>query len=440
MIELETRLRALADTEVRPPAPPGALREIVRGRRRRRRGMVATAATAVALLLIGTVWTRVVDDESSQQVTAGPKSGATSTSIDPSARFLGGLTGVHVGVSPRVDLLDGQTVDVRVDGLDHVPGAHTVMCAGDVTEETAMTSCDLTSGPDGSGGLAQLTASEQAVRVQRVIHITRGSPDPNQVRTYDCAVEPAGCVLAVGPLTIPVRAALVAVTFQDVPLATPTASISPSTGLRDGQEAIFTAEGLRPDTTYAVTQCQAQGERGCDVLDFGSATTDPAGRVTIPVSVWASIYRYNGRVDCTAEPCAVTLTMEGLAVVSTPVAFAEGVVAPVPSLRIEPTGPYRDGQHVTVRGSGFRPGHSLLGEIGQCPADKDTATEERCGYDLWTSVADVVPDADGRFTTTVRLVEQLAFTGTCRGEPGCVLGWVIPHGTTLAKVRLTFSA
>ncbi len=243
-------------------------------------------------------------------------------------------------------------------------------------------------------------------------------------------------MLAVGPLALPARAVLVPVTFQDGPVAHPSASLSPATGLGAGQEATFVAEGLQPNASYLVTQCRLQGTGGCDVLAEGSVTADGEGRVSAPVKVWASIYRYDGRVDCTTEPCAVALTTAGgEVVVRTTLGFASDVVAPIPSLQVDPAGPYVDGHQVTVRGSGFRPGHDVAGEIGQCPADKDTATQERCSYDL----AAAIVDASGRFTTTIRLNESLIFTGSCRGAPGCVLGWVIPQGTTLAKVPLTFA-
>ena len=102
---------------------------------------------------------------------------------------------------------------------------------------------------------------------------------------------------------------------------------------------------------------------------------------------------------------------------------------------IDPAGPYTDKQEVTVTGTGFRPGMEVGGEIGQCPSDKDTSLEERCSY--WDIGSHVVDDR-GTFTMVVRLQESLLFTGSCKEGAGCHLGWVIPHGPTVAKVPLTF--
>ncbi len=119
-----------------------------------------------------------------------------------------------------------------------------------------------------------------------------------------------------------------------------------------------------------------------------------------------------------------------------PYRFADGVAAPEPELILEPAGPYSDGQEITVRGHGFRPGLDLTGQLGQCPADKDTAVEDRCSRG---ELAPAVVAEDGTFSTTFRLSQSLMFTGSCVTGPGCHLGWVIPHGTTLAKVPLTFT-
>jgi len=445
--DLETRLRSLDAIEARPTPTAGTLREQAAGRRRRRRrrqGLVVLAVTMV-LLIAGTLAGLALSDDQSQQLTVGPSGDSTSVTTaaqSSSNRTLGGVAGVGVAVSPSHDLLDGQLVEVHISGLERLPAASVVMCAGDLTDATAASSCDFEAVANpATGESVQVVATAQMqVSVARTLRIARGSTETASTVSYDCATEPAGCVLAVGPLALPARAVLVPLTFQDVPVAQPAVSLIPATGLRAGQQATLIVKGLRPLATYKVTQCRLEGEGGCDVLSEGSVTADGEGRVSSTVAAWASIYRYDGRVDCTAEPCAVTLTTAGgEAVVGTPLQFAPDVVAPVPSLTIDPTGPYRRDQLVTVRGSGFRPGHDMVGEIGQCPADKDTATEERCTYDLYTSVGSVVVDANGRFTTTVRLTETLVFTGSCRGAPGCVLGWVIPHGTTLAKVPLTFA-
>ena len=215
MSDLDTRLRNLKQPTVDGPSA-SVLRERAAARRRRRRrlqaGAVVTTAVCVGVILS---WRDEPDD-----LVTGP--GPTTAEPSPAQRTLGGVDGVTVTVEPRTGLRDGELVHVRIDGLSALPGASVVQCAGDVTDDTALESCDLgvveaTDGPPGVGFEAM---AEQTVAVARTIHIIRGSPDPNVPRAYDCATEPAGCVLAVGPLTLPARAVLVDLDFVDGPVPT----------------------------------------------------------------------------------------------------------------------------------------------------------------------------------------------------------------------------
>ena len=94
------------------------------------------------------------------------------------------------------------------------------------------------------------------------------------------------------------------------------------------------------------------------------------------------------------------------------------------TLTLEPPGPYVDRQEVTVHGRDFPPGIDLTDNIGQCPADKDTAVEERCGYGFPPG-APIIVDEDGEFTITVPVFESLdssfpqAGIGTLRTLAGC---------------------
>ena len=119
------------------------------------------------------------------------------------------------------------------------------------------------------------------------------------------------------------------------------------------------------------------------------------------------------------------------AVVAVEVDFAGGTVAPTPRIELDPPGPYVDGQEITVWGTGFPPGRDVSGEIAQCPAGLDTRFEERCTYDL----DPVVVGDDGTFTTSRSVSAALLFTGSC-ADTGCVIGWVIPKGATVAPVPI----
>lgn len=226
---------------------------------------------------------------------------------------------------------------------------------------------------------------------------------------------------------------LVPLSYREGPLPEPTASLSQDQDLSDGQTIGLVGRALTPNRTYDLRLCQASPGDTCDDLGpWQTATADEDGMLRADIQVHAAIYGWQGRVDCTLQACAVVISDPSTRRAEAVIEFAAGVEAPVPRLELDPAGPYVDRQEVTLRGSGFRPGHNLDGQIGQCAAHLDTAKEERCGY---TSLP-VVAQADGTFTTPITVFESLALTGSCVGEPGCVIAWIIPHGPIGASAPL----
>jgi hypothetical protein len=262
-----------------------------------------------------------------------------------------------------------------------------------------------------------LATGNDRVSVPRFIDITRGAADPNVAERYDCATEPAACVLAVGPISLPARGVAVPLQFVDEQVAVPSIAVTPSTGLTNGQTITVTGDGLPPNAIVGLSLCReaTYDDEGvaapvCDEYGYPSARTDGTGRVSYELRAWATLYSWTGPTDCTVERCIVVYRDgSGEVAASARLEFAAGS-ADRPQLSITPAGPYAD-QH------------------------KDTAMEERCGRSDISS--NIVAD-DGTFTMQFRLVENLLFTGSCKDGPGCHLGWVILHGPTLAKVPLTF--
>jgi hypothetical protein len=437
MTPLETRLRSLRQLRL-PPAPvlaPVELRR--RSAARGRRRLFTAAAVAVPFLAVALA-VFVAAEEPGDRVVDEPSSTTRAWDVG-SNRSLGDIDGVRVDVSPRTGLRDGDLVEVRVEGLERIVGAQILMCAGDVDEADPAASCTTGAvGEPGSESIGPVVATaEQTVSVPRFIRISRGTGDPNTRPPYDCATEPAGCVLAVGPYQLPARAVLVPLTFVDEPVPEPGASITPSDGLAERQTVTLTAEGLRPNGAFFSRQCQAAPSNRCDEHRWPTVRADESGSLTAEVTVLTAIYDQRGRIDCVTSPCAVVLgTDEVDRAAEVPFRFAAGVTASVPELRLDPPGPYVDGQTVTVEGTGFPPSFDVVGNLGQCPADKDTAVEERCAYPLTTPV---IVEADGTFTMPVQLSASLASTGTCVTGPGCVLAWVLNHGPIAASVPLDFS-
>jgi hypothetical protein len=435
MTDIETRLRGLAAPSLSEQPTPASIRARAKRRTaRRRKGLAIVLIVAMGGAVLGIAQL----GDGPEHLTAGP--GTTTppplTEPGPEQGTIGEVAGVTVSVTPHGDLVDGELVEITVEGLENLPGAVVTMCAGDVTGATAIGYCDLAAVQDpNSVEPGQVVAQpEQTVSVARTLNIGRGSPDPNVPVPYDCATEPAGCVLAVGVAALPVRAVVVPLEFSDVPITGATVSVEPATQLRASQPITVTATGLRPNAIHEVQVCSAPTAAAlCDGYQFASVTTDGQGRLSTELVVWPVLYTFRGQVDCTTESCAVSVRDRGT-VAQTEIRFIEGLVPPTPMLRIEPAGPYRDGQEVTIVGSGFPPGIDLSGDIGQCPADKDTAVEERCGYDL----RPVATDRAGSFTTTRTLYTTSPFGVDWATDPGSVLGWVLNHGPTVAVVELDF--
>lgn len=452
MTDLDTRLRALGEGAPSGP-PPRALRKMASGRRRRRRALAGAAMAALAALGAGAAVV-AIDDDPPPEVRTGPGPSTSTTEAPsptteapgstteasppggvPGTRTLGDVDGVTVTVTPRTGLRDGDLVEVRVDGLERLPDAKIALCRGDVTADTAAsTACDL----DAVQRDGAPQAPAEVVGTVAVPRTIRAAGDPNQPEPYDCATEPPGCVLAVAPYEVPVRAVLVPISFADIPLPTPTMAVTPSKGLADGEEVTVSAEGLRPNTGFPVRLCSTGEEERCDELEqWPRATTDGRGSLRTTVTVRAALYWFGGQIDCTAEPCSVAVYDDGgLRLAAVPLTLGDEVVAPVPELSIDLPGPYVDDQVVTLSGTGFPPGFDVGRWIGQCPNDKDTAVEERCTYP--SAFAPVTVGADGRFSMEVRLSASLMFTGSCVTGPGCHLGWVLNHGPTVAKAFLEF--
>ena len=449
MTPLETRLRSL-----RQPGRDGPVltpvelrrRSAVRGRRR----LFTAVAIAVPFIAVGLAVfvaakdpsERMADRPGSGPHGAGPGSGPATTFTPRHKawhRSLGDVTGVQVTVSPSTGLRDGDQIEVRIGGLERLPGAQFFLCAGDVVAETASTSCTTTAvdRPWRQPPTPVDATPGQVVTVSRFIHIARGSGDPNTRPPYDCATEAAGCVLAIGPSALPARAVLLPLTFVDEPLPVSEASITPSDGLTDRQQVTLTAERVRPNGAFFVRQCEAAPSNRCDDHRSPAVRADESGSLSAEVTVLTGIYDQLGRIDCVASSCSVVLGDANVdRVAEVPIRFAPGVSASFPELRLDPPGPYVDGQTVTVEGTGFPPSFDVVGRLGLCPADKDTAVEERCHYPVSTPIA---VDADGTFTVQMRLSDELTFAGSCVTGPGCLVAWVLNNGPIAASVLLDFS-
>ncbi|WP_421118152.1 neocarzinostatin apoprotein domain-containing protein [Aquihabitans daechungensis] len=437
MTDLEPRLHRLRQTPVPAGPDPAEVRTRAARRKAKRHRRLALGAVPVVALLLVAAAAALTGDDGRESVVTGTD--PTTTAADPTTTRpltrMGNVDGVALSVTPTTNLRDGQIVTVEIEGLEAFTSPVIILCAGDVTEETAARDCDLTPlEVSGATPDDHEVAPTQQVAVRRVIRLLpEVTAEDDLGDDFDCATEPVGCVLVVGNNSLPATGVGVAVTFSDEPLKNPTVAVDPARELQDRQEVRVEATGLRPNSTFLVNQCSQDDPAACNEITWPSAKTDDQGTLRTTVAVHAAIYGWKGRVDCTAEPCMIAIRTEGLEHQDdVAIAFASDAVAPVPQLEISPSGPYEDRQEVTVTGTGFPPGFDVSGAIAQCPADQPSEILNQCGYSALRDGA-VIVDDEGRFTTTVRLN-----AAPCRTEAGCLLGWVLNHGPTIAKAPVTF--
>lgn len=233
--------------------------------------MVGAAVTALAVA--GFV---VADDDppaDGVRVAAEPAPETAPPSTAPSSTFVMGVVGeIDVAVAPRTGLVDGQLLTLTVEGADGLPDdAIVLMCTGEVRgASSAIAGCDAeaVTRPDGTPR-PDVTEGEQQVAVSRFLHVAQDDADLNVRTPYDCATEPAGCILVLAPFRLPPTAVAMALGFADAPVALPAASAVPASGLADGQVVTVEASGLRPRAAHQVGQCvpvEGDGARGPAVV------------------------------------------------------------------------------------------------------------------------------------------------------------------------------
>ncbi len=94
--------------------------------------------------------------------------------------------------------------------------------------------------------------------------------------------------------------------------AEPGLSVTPSSGLSDGETVSVSATGFVPESTLSVGQCASvDGAPACPAGEPLQLTTDADGAATTPLTVQKTFegYRFDGTsvgmVDCTVDECFV---------------------------------------------------------------------------------------------------------------------------------------
>jgi hypothetical protein len=206
--------------------------------------------------------------------------------------------------------------------------------------------------------------------------------------------------------TVPAAAAAVLMALS-VLVAAPTAgaaaatmTITPSTGLVDGQVVSVVVTGLTPNTLGGMAQCAGgYGYEGCDSSALQLEDVDGSGGFTADYSVQAILHTPAGTFDCreAVSACVLaantTYATEGAAI--TPISFdPSGPLLPPPTIAVTPSTDLVDRQAVTLTGEHFRPNRAVA--VRQCVGGASEPLQCRQSY----SQPAITVGPDGTLSTT----------------------------------------
>ncbi len=326
------------------------------------------------------------------------------------ASLSGATTALAAGsmtVTPSTGLAAGQVVQVAASGLP-------------TSAEVAIVECTATATT--SAGCATANAVLVATDATGAIPTTPFTVTAGAVGngTCDTTTSDLTCVLAIGSLT-GTTLAYAPITFAAPAAASgPSLTVTPNTGLTNGEKVTITGSGFTPGDSLYATEClaTASSPADCNVSTATPITVNTDG--TLPSTTFTVVTGTVGGATCgtsaaDAAACVIMVanSSEGDRAAA-PIAFV--VPTPTtPSVTVSKNSGLKNGQTVTVTGSGFTPGDSvyavecLKGATGQSSCDLTTATA-------------ITVNTDGTLpSTSFKVVTGAVASGTC--------------GTTAANAR-----
>ncbi len=204
--------------------------------------------------------------------------------------------------------------------------------------------------------------------------------------------------------------------------ADPTMTITPDTGLVDGQAVTVAVTGLTPLSVAGVAQCvEGHGQDGCDLENRQIISTDENGGFTTSMVVHTMLATPLGAIDCrtSADACVIgaSTTFDEIGAVWTSMEFdPTGALQPAPNLTAQPGTDLVDNQQINVVGSGYPPNIGYSVQV--CPTGGTLATD--CALTQFPTVVFTGPS--GTFTQPVQVhsgfVTEAGDFIDCRTAPG----------------------
>jgi len=320
----------------------------------------------------------------------------------------GAVTLVSGSASPATNLLDGETIAVSGAGFDPNTQVGIAECLSGATEPAQ---CDLT-------GVSFATASVSGsfsiqFNVTRFINVGGA--------IIDCAA-PNSCVLGMEETSNISLSVTVGISFENLPVVSPSIQVDPSTNLIDHQSVQVEGTGFTSRASIALVECTngSTAVSDCDLSTILIVRTDPNGDLDSPYQV-ARIIDVNGStIDCAALmgcELGVGNVDDYLQRSVVPISFANAPVL-TPSVTVVPSTNLLDGETVTVTGLGFSAYATI--SVSECQSGATGPADCAVATDLLTTA-----DAFGSVATTYKVAQDIQVASTtvdCLVPDACELG------------------
>jgi nucleoid-associated protein YgaU len=200
-----------------------------------------------------------------------------------------------------------------------------------------------------------------------------------------------------------------------------TISVTPSSGLSDSQSVAVAGTGFTPQASLSIFECKGSPPTGCVLV--GTASTDTNGDFNQSVTVTRNFTATQGALgatDCGPEDnCTVYAEDTGGKSDTQAISFASAAttttsttIAPTPTLVVNPDTNLGATQTVTVTGSGFTPGASVV--LSECKLAN--GTPQSCA-----PIGSAFTDPNGGFTTQQTVTRTFTATqGAVQGSVNCL--------------------
>ena len=209
---------------------------------------------------------------------------------------------------------------------------------------------------------------------------------------------------------------------------TPTMTVTPNTGLTANQKVAITGSGFAPNATLAAVECigSATTTAGCNLGALAPINVSSTGTVS------ANFYVQTGPIgsgscgtSAADAKCLIAIgTLAGVLVADATITFATAPTSAGPSITVTPATGLKNGQTVTITGSGFVAGDSLFAV--ECLTTATSAAD--CNT---AGATPITANSDGTLPSTTFTVK----TGTI-GSGACGTTAANAHGCAITVATI----